>query len=206
MFDLEKSIADWRQQMLAAGIKFPVPLEELEIHLREEIERQLKSGLSGQRAFEIAVQQMGRAELIETEFRNAGFFNWWSPDTQRRINRIFALLWLANCTEAFLSMAAQLTALFYKSARPFSMSPDLMLVLLFEVILLRGAVASIRLLGGNNNEIRILHYTAMLGLAALVPQIIIFKKGLLLGIAAFNLVSLVLLRSPSRKNPSMAAK
>jgi len=39
MFELEKSIADWRRQMLAAGIKSPLPLEELEIHLREEIER-----------------------------------------------------------------------------------------------------------------------------------------------------------------------
>ena len=53
MFDLEQSIADWRQQMLAAGIKTPVPLEELEIHLREEIERQMKSGLNEQDAFEI---------------------------------------------------------------------------------------------------------------------------------------------------------
>ena len=39
MFDLEQSITNWRKQMLAAGIKSPVPLEELEIHLREEIER-----------------------------------------------------------------------------------------------------------------------------------------------------------------------
>ena len=43
MFDLEQSIADLRRQMLAAGIKTPVPLEELEIHLREEIEQQSKS-------------------------------------------------------------------------------------------------------------------------------------------------------------------
>ena len=45
MPDLEKSIAEWRRQMLAAGIKTPVPLEELEIHLREEIEQQMKSGI-----------------------------------------------------------------------------------------------------------------------------------------------------------------
>ena len=29
-------MTDWRRQMIAAGIKTPVPLEELEIHLREE--------------------------------------------------------------------------------------------------------------------------------------------------------------------------
>jgi hypothetical protein len=44
MFDLEQSIAEWRRQMLAVGIKSPVPLEELEIHLREEIERRMKAG------------------------------------------------------------------------------------------------------------------------------------------------------------------
>ena len=60
MFDLEQSIADWRRQMLAAGIKTPVPLEELEIHLREEIEQQMKSGLSAQQAFEIAVKKSAK--------------------------------------------------------------------------------------------------------------------------------------------------
>ena len=41
MFNLEAAIADWRRQMLAAGIKAPVPLEELESHMREDVENQL---------------------------------------------------------------------------------------------------------------------------------------------------------------------
>jgi hypothetical protein len=69
MFNLEKAIAEWRRQMLAAGIKTPVPLEELEIHLRDEIERQMKSGLNEQKAFEIADQQIGQAGAIKKEFR-----------------------------------------------------------------------------------------------------------------------------------------
>ena len=69
MFYLEKSIADWRQQMLAAGIQTPVPLEELEAHLREEIEQQIKSGFSPQRAFEVAVQQIGQANPLQKEFK-----------------------------------------------------------------------------------------------------------------------------------------
>jgi len=72
MFDLEKSIADWRKQMLAAGIKTPVPLEELEIHLREEIERQMKSGLEEREAFTSAVQKIGQARALKTEFKKAG--------------------------------------------------------------------------------------------------------------------------------------
>ena len=55
--------------MLAAGIKSPVPLEELESHLREEIERQMKSGLTKNLAFEAAVQQLGQAKMLRTEFK-----------------------------------------------------------------------------------------------------------------------------------------
>ena len=69
MFDLEQSIADWRRQMLAAEIKVPVPLEELEIHLREEIERQMKSGLNEQKAFEISVEQIGQPKMLGSEFK-----------------------------------------------------------------------------------------------------------------------------------------
>lgn len=46
MFNLDNAISEWRREMLAAGIKTPVPLEELESHLRDEIEQQTKSGLS----------------------------------------------------------------------------------------------------------------------------------------------------------------
>jgi len=68
MFDLEHAIADWRQQMLATGIKTPVPLEELEIHLREEIEQQTKSGLSEQEIFNSAVQKIGQTYVLKVEF------------------------------------------------------------------------------------------------------------------------------------------
>ena len=69
MFDLEKSIADWRQQMISHGIKTPVPMEELEIHLREEIQRQMKLGLGEQEALEFSVAQIGRPEMLEAEFK-----------------------------------------------------------------------------------------------------------------------------------------
>jgi hypothetical protein len=69
MFNLEEAIAEWRRQLLAAGIKTPVPMEELECHLREDMERQVKSGLDAQRAFEVAVRRIGPAHLLENEFK-----------------------------------------------------------------------------------------------------------------------------------------
>ncbi len=68
MFNLEQSIAEWRKQMLAAGINKPALVEELESHLREEIERRIKAGINVQNAFEIATQQIGEAGGIKAEF------------------------------------------------------------------------------------------------------------------------------------------
>ena len=38
MFDLERAVSEWRKRMMAAGIESPAPLQELELHLRDEIE------------------------------------------------------------------------------------------------------------------------------------------------------------------------
>jgi hypothetical protein len=69
MSNLEQSIAEWRRQMLAAGVKTPVPLEELESHLRDEIQRQTKSGLGEADAFQTAVQKIGQAHAVQNEFK-----------------------------------------------------------------------------------------------------------------------------------------
>jgi hypothetical protein len=69
MFNLEQAVANWRRQLIIAGIKAPVPMEELEIHLREEIERQMQSGLSAQPAFGIAVEKIGQAPELKGEFK-----------------------------------------------------------------------------------------------------------------------------------------
>ena len=85
MPDLEKQITEWRRQMLAAGINTPVPLEELESHLREEVAKLMKSGLSGQKAFEIAAGRMGQPEILKREFKKV------ESTSVKRIS-IFALL------------------------------------------------------------------------------------------------------------------
>jgi cation transport ATPase len=72
MPDLEDKIVEWRRQMLAAGIKTPVPLDELESHLRDEVEQQMKSGLSAPPAFEAAIQRLGQARALKMEFKKVG--------------------------------------------------------------------------------------------------------------------------------------
>lgn len=68
MFNLEESIGEWRRR-LAADIKNPNVLDELEIHLREYSQAQMDAGLTAQEAFETAVERMGEVTALKDEFK-----------------------------------------------------------------------------------------------------------------------------------------
>src|SRR5215467_5349864 len=68
MFNLEQAILDWRRQMAARGIEAPGVLDELESHLRDDVEEQVRAGLGEQHAFDAAVQRIGESKTLKTEF------------------------------------------------------------------------------------------------------------------------------------------
>ncbi|HEV7923816.1 MAG TPA: cytochrome c biogenesis protein CcsA [Verrucomicrobiae bacterium] len=68
MFNLEQSIAEWRRQMLAAGLKSPTPLNELESHLREDMRGLLATTEAEALAFQLAVLRLGNPGPLRTEF------------------------------------------------------------------------------------------------------------------------------------------
>ncbi len=72
MFDLENQIAAWRQEMFADGIKQNEVLDELESHLRDETERQMRSGADAPQAFAAAVLRIGHARALTREFKKVG--------------------------------------------------------------------------------------------------------------------------------------
>jgi hypothetical protein len=70
MFNLDQAIVDWRRQMIAAGFNSAETLDELESHLRDDVEQcQSRSGSRTPEAFEVALQQMGQVAALKTEFR-----------------------------------------------------------------------------------------------------------------------------------------
>jgi hypothetical protein len=89
MFNLEQAIIDWRQQMLAAGIQSPVPLEELESHLREDIERKLRAGVTAPQAFETASRTIGQPNMLRAEFARSGLT---SMEQERKWLRRFCVV------------------------------------------------------------------------------------------------------------------
>lgn len=54
--------------MLAAGLKTPAPLDELESHLREDIRALVLAGQPEAEAFDLAVSRLGSGEPLRTEF------------------------------------------------------------------------------------------------------------------------------------------
>jgi hypothetical protein len=71
MFNLDQAIVEWRRQMATGGIKAPSILDELESHLREDVEQQTRMGINAECAFEVAVKKIGPANALRNEFKKS---------------------------------------------------------------------------------------------------------------------------------------
>jgi hypothetical protein len=89
MFDLDQAIAEWRRRMLAAGIKTPVPLDELVSHLRDDIEQRRELGLSEEEGFERAIQEIGQAPALQREFAKRR-----ARDRREGLLKMCSLIWV----------------------------------------------------------------------------------------------------------------
>ena len=133
MFELEKSIAEWLRKMHAAGIKTPVPLEELESHLREEIQQQIRAGATEDRAFEAAVARIGDAKKLREEFAKV-------EDSKRVRRRELLRRWSVVAGVAFVYCV--LGNAWYLGARAGRME-----ITRVDLLLALGAMAPMLLLG-----------------------------------------------------------
>ena len=71
MFDLNRALADWRQDMHAQRTLSGADLDELEDHLREEIAQLTGQGLSEEEAFQVARMRLGSPRDLGGEFAMA---------------------------------------------------------------------------------------------------------------------------------------
>jgi hypothetical protein len=68
MFDLNQQIAQWRQSLGQSESLVRSDLDELESHLRDQIEHLSASGLSAEEAFLVAQHRIGDAKNLPGEF------------------------------------------------------------------------------------------------------------------------------------------
>jgi len=93
--------------MLAAGVKNPNVLDELESHLREDVERRMQSGLNAPQAFEIAAQSIGQPIALQHEFAKARATK--TTRRQRLKNSLLRFIGVQLPSPIFLTTSAQET-------------------------------------------------------------------------------------------------
>lgn len=76
MHKLEELIAEWRKTMMAAPNVSHETLDELENHLRENVDQLVRSGMTEAEAFQRAVTQLGGARMIAAEFQKLEQGTW----------------------------------------------------------------------------------------------------------------------------------
>jgi hypothetical protein len=76
MHNLEQLITEWRKITTAAPGVQPKTLDELESHVRETVEELVQAGLTETEAFQRAVEQLGTAPAIASEFQKLDEPTW----------------------------------------------------------------------------------------------------------------------------------
>ena len=209
MFNLEQAIANWRREMLAGGIQFPAPLEELESHLREEIEQQMKSGLTEQVAFHSAMQAIGQASLLKNEFDQASGFDGWLGDNKFiKTNRILGAFWIV---QGFWFLAGLFPLLGHVNLSSKNWpSWGFFILATALVVALAGVWGGVCLIRGTKSGRTIIGATAVLGLSLCPLQIPLHLFSMssfpawITIFAAFDLITLWLLISPKHRNSKVA--
>lgn len=72
MFDLNDAVAEWRRKLQQDGTIETEDLDELESHLRDEVERLARSGTPEEEALQIAARRLGDAHELTREFTKVG--------------------------------------------------------------------------------------------------------------------------------------
>ena len=67
MQDLERAITEWRRQMVEAGLTSE-SVQELEAHLRDDVEDGLRLGVGWEAAFDAASRRLGNADVLKLGF------------------------------------------------------------------------------------------------------------------------------------------
>jgi hypothetical protein len=70
-FDLQQAITEWRRQLARSGVNSCDVLDELESHLRDDLQQQMHSGVGPRQAFDAALQRLGQNDALKIEFKKA---------------------------------------------------------------------------------------------------------------------------------------
>ena len=96
MFELERAIGDWRSGLLQNQNVLESDADELESHVRDEVDSLMLAGLSAEEAFMVSIHRAGDIETVGREFAKVNTRENWR-------NRIF---WMLSGVFAFLMIGS----------------------------------------------------------------------------------------------------
>jgi len=137
MFDIDQAILKWRRQMVDGGITATSTLDELESHLREDVETNVRSGQNVQQAFEGAVERLGQASLLRCEFEKDE-----KAKQVPRHNHLLRIRVLAIALIAFYGLGALWAVVAFFST---GMSPPLFKALASSLVFVAGGIGLLKL-------------------------------------------------------------
>jgi hypothetical protein len=95
-FDLNRAIADWRQQMAQSPAYRAEDLEELQAHVCDAVAALTEQGLSEEEAFLVTIRRLGSHRALEPEFARVNAADVW----------LHRLLWMVLGIQAWQLMRA----------------------------------------------------------------------------------------------------
>ena len=109
MFDLNEQIENWRNNLAQQNTLEKSDIDELESHLREEIENLTALNLSDEEAFMVATHRLGRPDSLSEEFAKVNESVLWRKRLFRASVVVFAWL-IASYTGQVVSNTCQILA------------------------------------------------------------------------------------------------
>jgi len=103
MFDLDTAIGAWRKSLVYKRSIMKEDLDELERHIRDEVEIQVTRGLTEEDAFRRSVRKMGSIPVIDSEYKK---IYWGKISRRRKIKQEF--LWRMNMLKSYIVIALRL--------------------------------------------------------------------------------------------------
>jgi len=101
MFDLNTSLNDWREQLRQGGRCHQEDIDELEEHLREEMTKLERVGLSGEEAFLLAARRLGGVDSLREEFEKVNSSSVWLNRLRWMAVGMLAYLGVSTATKIF---------------------------------------------------------------------------------------------------------
>jgi hypothetical protein len=101
MFDLNRSLGNWRERLAQSGRCRQEDVDELEEHLREEMVNLERAGLDGEEAFLLAARRLGTAESLGVEFEKVNGASVW----------LHRLRWMAAGVLVYMGITAGISVI-----------------------------------------------------------------------------------------------